>query len=287
MYQKANRGLKWACVACLLASLPWVVAPVRAESTIELPAGTDAGTLGLAGRSLERVQHALKDLPDGYVVEVSFEIRSRAVTGYDEDMRYVNRTTMLDAEGRRDGEERIYANWYQPAMRISLYRAGERDGMERIYDTSGQRLEVETPWLNGVIQGVRRSFHPDGSVQTVTPFVDGVIEGESRTFDPEGNLLRIAPFRAGRRHGDSIDYWPEGDDQVQRIIPYRDGQVHGVAKAFYLDGTKRWVRPFHENSLHGVERHFDGEGVEMRTIYWFEDERVTRDQWEQADHADR
>ncbi len=278
-----SRFSMWVCVSILLLGLLLSGTEGRAGNQVLVSAGTSPDELGLSGTSLERVKTALKDLPDGYALELEIQVRSRAVTGYETDVRYVSRITIVDADGQPDGEERIFPNWYQPPTRITQYRSGVRDGVERMYDSAGQRLEVEIPWSEGVIQGVRRSYHPDGSVQTETPFVDGVIEGESRTFDAEGRVLRIAPFQAGRRHGTSIDFWAESEEgQVQRKIPYQEGLVHGEAKAFYLDGTPQWVRPFRENRLHGVERHFDGEGVETRVIYWLNDERVSREAWEQA-----
>jgi len=263
-----------------MVGLLWGAATVQAGKPIIVPAGTDPGELGLSGSSLQRVKDALKELPDGHAVEVVFAVSSRAVTGYDEDMRYVSRTTVLDAEGKTDGEERNFANWHQPRYRTATYRGGVQHGIERRYDPTGSPLLAEIPWEEGEIHGIRRTFHPDGAVQTETPYTRGVIEGGSRTFDQEGRVLRLTTFRKGQRHGEVIDRWPSNPEQVQRIVPYREGQVHGTAKSFYLDGALQWERPFVENRQHGIERHFEGDGTFRREIFWFEGAEVTRAEWE-------
>ena len=250
--------------------------------TLVVTAETDLESLGLGRGSIERMREILGEVSDAHRLEVQVSVVPRIRTGYDQDMHFSTRITALDAQGRRDGPEREYSNWYQPAWRRATYKAGEPHGVEQHFTPNGATLQVEIPWENGAIHGMRRTFHPDGSVQTETPYENGEIQGLSRTYDRHGRVIRTVNFKDGRRHGESIDYWPENPEQIQRVIPYVEGQVHGIARAYYLDGTRSWERPFVENNLHGVERHYDSAGEPRRETYWLDNERVSEDAWAAA-----
>ncbi len=247
--------------------------------TITVTHATDLAAATLSSVDRQRLQQALESVPEGHSVEGEFE--SRAPDGStDRVFRYLIRVTARNPEGLQDGPEIRYANWYQPRFQTVLYSNGKRHGMEQQYSQDGRTLLAEIPWANGTINGVRRAFHRDGSLQTETPYQHGTIAGESRSFGIDGQLIRTVQFVDGQRHGESIDFWPEKPGQAQRIIPYHEGQVHGTARAFYLDGSLHWERPFESNNLHGVERHYDGDGEVRRTVYWIDNVEVSREQWE-------
>jgi antitoxin component YwqK of YwqJK toxin-antitoxin module len=225
-----------------------------------------------------RIEPLLKALPDGHRLRLEFVTTSKAVTGYEHDIRSVKRATTTDAGGKSDGLELEFLAHYQRHSREAIYRNGVRDGPEKLYNQTGA-LTAEIPWVNGRIHGVKRTFHPDGKPANETAYDKGEIRGASRSFDAAGKVIRVVSYSNGQRDGDSTDYWPEKPEQVKQVVPYRGGVVEGVAKAFYLDGKPKWERPFKDNRQHGVEKQYDGDGKVDQTLYWLNGSRVSAEEY--------
>jgi len=285
MLKKTGMVLLAALICAAVPSVVAVADEALAEGggqVVVVTHGTDVDTVNVGTAHRQRVCELLTEISEQHRIECEIVTVSRANTGYDNDVYFARRMTVVDAEGRRDGQEMYFSNWYQGPYRVAQYRQGVAQGMERHYTPNGQTLQAEIPWEDGQIHGMRQVFHPEGSIRTQTPYVRGVIDGDSLTFDTQGRVLRKVQFENGRRHGESLDYWPENPAQLQRIIHYIDGQVHGLARAYYLDGKLHWERPFVDNQLHGVERHFDGDGQQIRVIHWLANEQVSEAAWKAA-----
>jgi antitoxin component YwqK of YwqJK toxin-antitoxin module len=242
--------------------------------TMILTRETDLDLMRAGEASKKRVNEMFKTLSPEHRIEVQIITVSRANTGYEQDMRFTGRLTAIDAQGRRDGPDIYYSDWYQGPIRISHYKQGVLHGTERQQHVSSGKIESETTWENGSIVGIRRTFHPKGELRTETPYEGGQPHGESRTYDTQGRLVRSVRFVNGKRHGDSIDYWSSNPEVKERVVPYRDGLAHGTSKAFYLSGQVKWERPFVNNQLHGTERHYAPDGAVEREIQWANGEQV-------------
>ncbi len=269
----------WA-IACLpLAAADMATAPA-AEGTevhlITLPEGIAT----LPARVRRRVQQLTSEMDAGQRVRVTLSLFFEfGQTGSSNTMQpYVQALVPLDREDRPHGIERFYhchhANSYS-LLREIPWKHGKRHGVERIF-TRGH-LETEIPWVNGVIQGNRKTFYPDGSVRSVSPYVDGVPQGRLLSFDQEENITRESFMEDGRLHGILTDYWP-GTDQPRRIIPYQNGRVHGTMRAFYANGNLRTKAEFVDGLRHGSEIHYEVDGSVIRHLTWENDEEATPNQ---------
>lgn len=229
----------------------------------------------VTANDMGRLEPLLKALPDGHRLRIEFVTVSKAVTGYEHDIRSVKRATTTNAGGKPDGLELEYRDWYQHSTREATYKNGVMDGVEKLYNPETGALTAEIPWVKGKLQGVKRTFHPGGKPASETTYDKNEIQGASRSFDVDGTLIRVVSYSNGQRDGDSTEYWPEKPAQVKQVVPYRKGRVEGVAKAFYLNGKPKWERPFKDNQQHGVERQYDGDGRIEKTLYWLDGGRVT------------
>jgi antitoxin component YwqK of YwqJK toxin-antitoxin module len=226
-----------------------------------------------------RLKPLLESLPDGHRLRLEFTTVPKSLTGYKEDLRYVKLVTTVDAAGKPDGTEIEQLDWYRHFRRKTLYKNGVRDGVEQMFFPGTNKVEVEIPWLNGQIHGVKKTFHPSGAKAGETPYEHGKIVGESRSFTEKGTLLRVVRFADGDRDGEMIDYWPDREGKVDRSIPYRKGRVHGMSKAFYADGKPKWERPFRDNRQHGVEKQFAPDGKVERERFWIEGDTVSPEEF--------
>jgi antitoxin component YwqK of YwqJK toxin-antitoxin module len=268
-----NTILFSACVAVLTAAAAEEGEVVVISRSDKLP------NEKVTANDMARIEPLLKALPEGHRLRLEFVMTSKAVTGYENDIRCVKRATTTDAGGKADGLEMDYRDWYQHCSREASYKDGVLDGTEKLYTPETGALAAEIPWVKGRIQGVKRTFHANGKPASETPYDKGEIQGVSRSFDAEGKLIRVVTYSNGQRDGDATEYWPGKPEQVKQVVPYRKGAVEGVAKAFYLNGKPKWERPFKDNRQHGVERQYDGDGKVEKTLYWLNGGQVTAEEY--------
>ena len=69
------------------------------------------------------------------------------------------------------------------------WSGGKRNGVEKRYGyTKGNKrfLQIETPYVNDLEQGVQTGYYPDGKQKWQTTFVNGVVHGPHREWYPSG-----------------------------------------------------------------------------------------------------
>jgi len=237
------------------------------------------------GGNYRRIRAMLDAAPDGHKVRAKFVTRAPGGTA----ITYVVMLTPLNAEGRPHGTELHFRDWYTAPTQSVPFVNGQKHGTEKIFRTlsyynphtkrhvANRYVHTEVPWEDGVLNGTKRTFHPNTKLASEATYVRGVITGESRTYDDEGRLLRVATYKKGKKHGDLVDYWPTNGN-VKRVVHYKKGKVHGVAKAFYLSGKPKWVRPFKDNLQHGTETEYEEDGTVIRTRQWRKGEELTEEE---------
>lgn len=268
-----------ACLSAVISALPSVAAPAAADGNsdvAQLDATTPPATLKLSANDQKRVKELQDAMPKDHMVEV--ECTTVAPGG--EAIRHICRLTTLNAKGKPDGLEVNYGDWYRHASRTANYKDGLQDGVESQFDVDKGLLLSETPWVAGRIDGLKRTFYPNGKLANETTYEKGVIKGVSRSYTIAGQLSRTVNFVNGVRDGDSTDYWPDKADAVERVIPYHKGKVDGVAKAFYLNGKLKWERPFKNNSQHGIEKQYGVDGTIEKSIYWLSGNQVSAEEYQ-------
>lgn len=261
--------------AVLLAVVPGAGAAENNSDVAIVDAKNSLAPLNLSVHDQKRVKELLDKLPPDHKLEVECTTFAPGGTA----VRYICRLTSLNAAGKPDGQEINYRDWYQHASRIALYRNGVRDGVEKQFDVAGGFVTSETPWVKGVIDGVKRTYHPNGKPANETTYAKGEATGISRSYTADGQVSRTVIFVNGERDGDAIDYWTDKPDAVERIVPYRKGKVEGVAKAFYLSGKLKWERPFKDNRQHGIEKQYSIDGAVDKTLYWLNGSQVTAEEY--------
>lgn len=216
-----------------------------------------------------------KSLPEGHKIRLT--IRRTFEPSKQTMISAIQIITPLDANGLKDGEERFYNIYGYQLLRSVTYREGVRHGPERLY-ASGEFPQTEIPWDNGVVRGVRRSFHPDGRLMTEIAYEDGRATGESKSYDPNGRVTRIAQFKNGQRDGLMTEYYPA---PPKRLVPYAKGLINGTVKEFYENGKLKSETPYKDDVLHGVEKQYDEDGKLSKTRYWLDGESVAEGEFKE------
>jgi antitoxin component YwqK of YwqJK toxin-antitoxin module len=270
----------------ILAALAATALPGMAE---EPQAKADVGFVAKADKlpnavvmnvgDVNRLKPLIEALPEGHRLRLEFTTVPKSITGQPNDIRYAHLVTTVDAKDQPDGLEVEYGNWYQHPVRKSLYKQGVKDGVEQLFHAGTDKLQHEIPWVSGKIEGVKKSYHQNGTPSVETPYKAGKITGEVKSFTDKSGLLRVARFTAGVRDGEMVDYWPDRQNAVERSVPYRKGQIHGMSRAFYADGKPKWEKPFRDNLQHGVEKQFSPDGKLERERHWIDGDTVTPEEF--------
>ncbi len=181
----------------------------------------------------------------------------------------------LDDEGRPHGDQRHYHPWGR-LLRTVPFVHGARHGVERVYGRRGRKSYVreEIPWTDGRVHGVKKAYHPDGTVRSASHYRRGQAHGASRAFDEKGRLLALTEFENGQRHDKAVKYWPD-TGEPRRVATYDRGDVTGVLREYYASGALKRELPFKENARHGVEKQYDPDGAVIRTRTWSQGELVS------------
>jgi len=236
------------------------------------------------GLILRLVRQALNDLPAEYTARVTLrQFFSNHAAHYGVNA-YPHTIVPLDPEGRPDGIEFTYhGDASLRSTREVPYEKGVKNGVEKIYAREGEKVYVKTeiPWKDDRIEGVRRTYHPNGKPMVETTYVAGAANGSSRIYDDEGRVTREATLKDGKRHGRVTDFWPE-TGKPKRVIDYDMGKVEGVARDYYADGQLKRELPFRDNAMHGIEKQYEADGTLARTRYWLAGEQVSRETFERS-----
>jgi len=231
-------------------------------------------------RSHRSLKKPLEELLEGYKMQVTIDrFFDSGQTGSTNRFEpYVASYVPVNSKGNKDGVEH-FLNSSNRLERTATWKDGVKHGIEQVYNERPRYVAAEVPWKNGVLEGVRKTFYPDGSLRSETPYVDGQPHGEAKSYSKDGKLTRKCTMKNGKRDGKLVDWWPETGKQ-RRVIQYDMGDVKGVVKEFYPDGELKREVPFVDNLMHGEEKRYEADGEPARSRYWIGGNLVSKTEFE-------
>jgi antitoxin component YwqK of YwqJK toxin-antitoxin module len=152
---------------------------------------------------------------------------------------------------------------------------------ERVRRDSFGHLLSRDEFESGVM--VKRTvYHPNGNPKEVTPYVDGVINGLRRTFLPDGEPNTIEEWASNQQHG-MTTLFQNGEKIAE--IPYVFGTKEGIERR-YSNGSDvveeiTWV----SGSKHGPYNTYVGS--KMQTDWYHQGKRVNKNTYEFLSRPDR
>lgn len=153
-----------------------------------------------------------------------------------EEVRYqggdrIEKTLWFDTGAPRsvevfEGDLLLSGEYYTTSNQLES-RVTNGDGLRIVRDLYGvheknERIE------NGTVTAVL-TYHPNGVLASETPYINGLIDGVRQTYNPSGEPQSTESWTAGRQQGLSVVY---KNGQVWKEIPYVDGVKNGVEKTY-------------------------------------------------------
>lgn len=101
------------------------------------------------------------------------------------------------------------------------------------YYPNGSPKEI-TPYKNGVVEGLRKTYHAGGEPNTIETWIGGRQEGVTTIFS-EGQKAQEVPYMAGLKNGQG-KIFKDGAIVIQEPT-WKDDQLHGPCMTL-IDGRK-------------------------------------------------
>ena len=107
------------------------------------------------------------------------------------DVNYYSENGILMSEGQMNEKNRI-GKW--------LY-----------YYPEGKSLMVEENYINGLLDGVFKSYYKNGKITEILNYKSGLLHGNSKRYADNGTLLDDLNYKEGKRQGLAAFYNLEGE----------------------------------------------------------------------------
>jgi antitoxin component YwqK of YwqJK toxin-antitoxin module len=117
--------------------------------------------------------------------------------------------------------------------------------------------------------------YSNGSPKEVIPYVDGVIEGEKKTFSENGEPLTREAWKQGVQEGVTIVF-QNGEKYAE--VPYVKGLKEGIEKRYRKGKTLIEEIAWVGDKRQGASYTYMGESV--KTDWYFEGRQVTKKQYD-------
>lgn len=191
--------------------------------------------------------------------------------GFITDIENINR---IDHLGLKQG---VWKEFYPDgALRLEgEYKDGLEHGYFKKYTEEGNLVST-SKFVDGVLQedvaelaklDIKTEYYPDGKVKIVASYKDGVPEGVRREYSPEGEIMKGYVFTQGNVVGEGIT-----DEEGLRDGPWKEYYFSGGLKAEgkYKEGKRvgewKFYHPNGELEQIGV---YNDEGEEDGIWTWY------------------
>ena len=134
---------------------------------------------------------------------------------------------------------------------------------------------VETPILDGKIQGTEIWYYQDGSMKRESFYGNGTRQGLEIRYYQDGSRWLETPFVDGKRHGMEIGYHKDGSTKSAET-PHVQGKRQGTSIWYHKTGSKRMEMPYVDDSPHGTAIEYREDGSKESETVWAKNIRQSK-----------
>jgi antitoxin component YwqK of YwqJK toxin-antitoxin module len=146
-------------------------------------------------------------------------------------------------------------------------RVDESNGFRTRRDGMGQMQSLDTIQDGQMV--LRTTYHPNGTPDAFTPYVNGVVEGQRRTFHVGGEPATVEDWAGNVQHGTTTVY-EHGEKWAD--VPYVNGCKHGVERRYRDEQTVAQEITWAQGQQHGPSYSYIGNSTQ--TDWYFRDRQV-------------
>ena len=174
------------------------------------------------------------------------------------------------------------------------YKEGNRDGLYKCYYGDGQTVQSERTFIDGKVDGVSRTYHSNGKVETEKVYKLGIEDGYDRRYGSDGTLTLDECYKDGKRDGKwtqhlssnlgdmvRISFYKNGlpdgqwsetwkDGKPEKSTTYKNDEKNGEEITYFTDGTPEKSSNYLNGKLNGVTKEFYFESGKCKSEYFQE-----------------
>ena len=133
-----------------------------------------------------------------------------------------------------------------------------KQGLCETFYPEGQKAS-ESSYVNGVLQGRKTLFYPDGKVQQYQNFdKNGVISGEYQSFHENGQLKAVGQYSGGAMNGTWHFYYATG--QLKETVYFVNNEENGFFMEYHENGQIAAEGTYKNNLEEGLLKTYDING---------------------------
>lgn len=127
------------------------------------------------------------------------------------------------------------SNQTEIVLRQFTYADGVLNGSYyEYYPNANNSIWIESNFQTGLLDGEKKIYYNDGTLENSAIFVDGIQEGITRSYYPNGNIVRENNFKNDALDGISKTYLDDGTIYSETI--FDNGIKNGYERYFYPNG---------------------------------------------------
>lgn len=158
---------------------------------------------------------------------------------------------------------------------IVEYINGQRQGEEFSYDEIGS-ITRKSYYVDGVRNGELIEYYSKGEgggILSKCNCVNGLIEGIYETYHPDGSICMRVNYINNNRQGECINYFDNSlGNGISSIAIYINNKKEGIFQTYLPNGTLRGIVNFKSNYKNGESYEYYSNG-NLKSIRFFNGER--------------
>ena len=147
-------------------------------------------------------------------------------------------------------QERSPAGTADPVLHLNKkkeeqnYDKGNLDGLSTVWYEDGGKFS-ETTYMNGILNGPYREYHPDNRIKVQGQYLQGFYTGKWLYFDFSGDVVGEGQFIHGT--GKERSFYPNG--KVSHEVHFKDNLKDGEEMDYDLSDNVTSIKIFSHDSL--------------------------------------
>ncbi|MDD4004991.1 MAG: hypothetical protein PHW69_07285 [Elusimicrobiaceae bacterium] len=130
------------------------------------------------------------------------------------------------------------------------YLDGTLNGLVKIHNYFKDKVfEEEASFKNNKLDGMRKSYYPNGHISVAETYKDGLLDGIRKSYYENSRLNTEEMYEHDRLNGPRKRYYDNG--QLWNEELYENGQLNGRRTDYYISGQVRLVENYKAGKLEG------------------------------------
>jgi antitoxin component YwqK of YwqJK toxin-antitoxin module len=137
-----------------------------------------------------------------------------------------------------------YYTYFNKKKEEQNYDKGNLDGLSTVWYEDGGKLS-ETTYMNGVLNGPYREYHPNNQIRVQGQYLQGFFTGKWLYFNLNGDIIGEGRYKHGT--GKQRSFYPDG--KVSHEVHYKDNLKDGEEIEYDVSGKVTSIKIFNHDSL--------------------------------------